>query len=39
MDERGKCMDNIFTERPWRSVKYENVYIKSYENYHETEKG
>ncbi|MBD3245138.1 MAG: IS3 family transposase [Candidatus Moranbacteria bacterium] len=39
MDGRGRCMDNIFTERLWRSVKYENVYIKSYENYHEAEKG
>lgn len=32
MDGRGRCMDNIFTERLWRSVKYEDVYIKSYEN-------
>lgn len=30
MDGRGRCMDNIFTERLWRSVKYENIYIKSY---------
>ena len=30
MDGRGRCMDNIFTERLWRTVKYENVYIKSY---------
>lgn len=26
MDGRGRCMDNIFTERLWRSVKYEEVY-------------
>ena len=32
MDGRGRCMDNIFTERLWRSVKYENIYIKSYNN-------
>jgi putative transposase len=32
MDGRGRCMDNIFTERLWRSVKYENIYIKSYDN-------
>ena len=32
MDGRGRCMDNIFTERLWRTVKCENVYIKSYEN-------
>lgn len=30
MDGRGRCMDNIFTERLWRTVKYENIYIKSY---------
>ncbi len=30
MDGRGRCMDNIFTERLWRTVKYENVYLKSY---------
>lgn len=29
MDGRGRCMDNIFTERLWRSVKYEEVYLKS----------
>jgi putative transposase len=32
MDGRGRCMDNIFTERLWRSVKYEEVYPKEYEN-------
>lgn len=32
MDGRGRCMDNIFTERLWRSVKYEDIYIKSYDN-------
>lgn len=30
MDSRGRCMDNIFTERLWRTVKYENIYINSY---------
>lgn len=30
MDGRGRCMDNIFTGRLWRSVKYENVFLKSY---------
>lgn len=33
MDGRGRCMDNIFTERLWRTVKYENIYLKSYENF------
>lgn len=31
MDGRGRCFDNIFTERLWRSVKYEEVYLKSYQ--------
>lgn len=35
MDGRGRCMDNIFTERLWRTVKYEEVYLKSYENIEE----
>lgn len=30
MDGRGRAMDNIFTERLWRSVKYEEVYLKEY---------
>jgi putative transposase len=31
MDGKGRCLDNIFVERLWRSVKYEDVYIKGYE--------
>jgi len=30
MDGRGRAMDNIFTERLWRTVKYEDVYLKDY---------
>ena len=30
MDSRGRWMDNIFIERLWRSVKYEDVYLKAY---------
>jgi putative transposase len=30
MDGRGRAMDNIFTERLWRSVKYENIYVNDY---------
>lgn len=30
MDGRGRCMDNIFTERLWRTVKYENIFLRSY---------
>ena len=32
MDGRGRCMDNIFTERLWRSLKYQEVYLHEYEN-------
>jgi putative transposase len=31
MDGRGRWMDNVFIERLWRSVKYEEVYLKGYE--------
>jgi putative transposase len=31
MDGRGRALDNIFVERLWRSVKYEEIYLKSYE--------
>ena len=30
MDGRGRAMDNIFTERLWRTIKYEEVYLKDY---------
>ena len=30
MDGRGRCMDNILIERLWRSLKYEEVYLKDY---------
>ena len=30
MDGRGRCFDNIMIERLWRSVKYEEVYLKEY---------
>lgn len=30
MDGKGRAIDNIFTERLWRSLKYEEVYLKSY---------
>ena len=32
MDGRGRALDNIFVERLWRTVKYEEVYLKKYEN-------
>ena len=30
MDGRGRWMDNVFIERVWRSLKYEDVYLKGY---------
>ena len=30
MDGRGRALDNIFVERLWRTVKYEDVYLKNY---------
>lgn len=36
MDGRGRCFDNIFTERLWRTVKYEEVYLYDYEEVVET---
>jgi putative transposase len=31
MDSKGRALDNIFTERFWRSLKYEDIYLKEYE--------
>ena len=32
MDGRGRVFDNIFVERLWRSVKYENIYLNDYQD-------
>jgi putative transposase len=39
MDGRGRAFDNIFTERLWRSVKYEDVYLKDYRLVDEARQG
>jgi len=39
MDGRGRCMDNIFVERLWRSLKYEEVYLKDYDSVTEARTG
>jgi putative transposase len=39
MDGRGRAFDNIFNERLWRSVKYENVYINDYDSVPALEQG
>ena len=32
MDGKGRCIDNVFIERLWRSVKYEEVYLRAYDS-------
>src|SRR5271165_4364017 len=39
MDGRGRCLDNVFVERLWRSVKYEDVYLHGYEVVPELQRG
>jgi putative transposase len=39
MDGRGRCLDNIFIERLWRSLKYEEVYLKDYASVPEARAG
>jgi putative transposase len=39
MDGRGRALDNIFTERLWRSVKYEEVYLNDYQSPREARVG
>ncbi len=39
MDGRGRWMDNVFIERLWRSVKYEDLYLKAYSSISEVRKG
>jgi putative transposase len=31
MDGKGRCLDNVFVERLWRTVKYEDIYLRGYE--------
>ena len=39
MDGRGRALDNIFVERLWRTIKYEDVYIKGYQTIPEAQEG
>ena len=39
MDGKGRALDNIFVERLWRTLKYEDIYIKSYESVIELKEG
>ena len=39
MDGRGRWIDNVFIERLWRSLKYEDVYLKGYADGREARAG
>jgi putative transposase len=39
MDGKGRCLDNVFVERLWRTVKYEELYLRCYETVPELERG
>ena len=39
MDGRGRALDNVFVERLWRSLKYENIYLRGYEAVPELKRG
>jgi putative transposase len=38
MDGKGRCLDNVFVERVWRSLKYEEVYLHAYSDADEARK-
>lgn len=39
MDGKGRALDNVFIERLWRSVKYEDIYLKGYDSGADCQKG
>ena len=39
MDGKGRWMDNVFIERLWRSLKYEEIYLKAYDSVHQAKQG
>jgi len=39
MDGKNRALDNIYVERLWRSLKYEDIYIKQYESVSELRDG
>lgn len=38
MDGKGRWVDNVFIERLWRSLKYEEIYLKDYQDLHDLER-
>jgi len=39
MDGKGRCLDNVFVERLWRTVKYEELYLRCYETVLQLQRG
>ena len=39
IDGRGRALDNVFCERLWRSVKYENIYLNQYDTVRQLQTG
>jgi putative transposase len=39
MDGKGRCLDNVFVERLWRTVKYEDIYLWRYEGVPQLQRG
>ena len=39
MDGKGRALDNVFIERLWKSVKYQEIYLRSYETVADVEEG
>jgi putative transposase len=39
MDGKGRCLDNVFAERLWSSLKYEEVFLHAYAHQHEARLG
>lgn len=39
MDGKGRCLDNVFVERLWRTVKYEEIYLYRYESVPDLDRG
>jgi putative transposase len=39
MDGKGRAIDNVYIERLWRSLKYEDIYLKAYETVADLFKG
>lgn len=39
MDGKGRALDNIYIERFWRSLKYENIYLQDYQTVRDLDQG